>query len=467
MALFLLLLLILTALVMIGWGLRQRHGLLTYPTLAGAAWLCFVVPQAIGLLANPHRLPTGVIKDRGIELTLLMCVLCAALSFLGYVKPPATLLRPQRQVRTIAHYSDRRLFQAGMFLALVGLCGWYMLTRLTGGILAYYSVEGGYALEWRGLPVVYVWFAGFGLPGLIFSLVATLRAPSSVRWAGVALAAVLPLTAVVLSGRREVFISHSLAVVLSVYFTRRKAPSRWILVPAIVAAFLVVQLAPAYRTHFRIGADVSQLRELAPLESTESVFEGREGVTEMEYAVVQIAAAHRAGRFNYGVRFYNGIVSNWVPRLIFGDAFKESLFLPTADHRGAMLRYYDYRWPYGSFPSGFMDAFREFWFFGALVFLLVGFAFRAVWERSQRGSVAAQLCYMMLAILALTSVVKGVTAIPSSIMRMCLYLVPALAWARVGIAALRRQAMVERVERVAGTTVSPRPAIALQRSNDV
>jgi len=429
MAYFLLGLLILVAVAMIGCGLRQRNGLLLYPTLAGAAWLGYVVPQAIGLMANPGRLPAGVLEDWGMELTLLMCVLCAGMSFLGYLKPAAALLRPRRRVRTIAHYSDTRLFQAGLLLALVGGFGFYRLTRLSGGFLEYFSVEGHYALEWRGLPVMYVWFGGMAFPGLVLCLVATLHRPSRARWAGVALAGLYPMITVVLLGRRGNFFHLALIIALSLYFVRCKAPPRWLLLPALGVGFLIVQLAPAYRTHFRIGADVSQLGELEPLESVRSVFEGKKGVTEMNYAVVQIAAAHRAGRFNYGVGLYNRIISRWVPRLIFGDAFKEALFLPTAPHRAAMLRYYGYRWSYGSFPTGYMDAFRELWFLGALLFYVIGAGFRVLWEAAQRGSFASQVFLIWLSYYSLTSVLQGVTGLPSTLLLAAFYFVPAMLWA--------------------------------------
>ncbi|MFW6106738.1 MAG: O-antigen polymerase [bacterium] len=434
MAYFLLLLLIATALAMLCWGLSRRNGLLIYPTLAAGAWLGFVVPRFIGVMANPGRLPAGVWPDRGVELTLLMCVLCAAMSFVGYLKPPRGWLPNRGRQPRRWRYSSRRLFQAGLVLTLIGLVSFYRLTRLSGGILAHFSTEGHYSLEWRGLPVMYAFFIAFSAPGLILCLVATLHSPSRARWAGVMFAAIYPITRVVLLGRRAGFFTFALIVVLALYFVKRFSPPRWLIVPAVAVSFLVVQLAPAYRTYFRIGAETEKLREIDPMRSTEDVFRGERGVTETEYAVVQIAATHRAGRFNYGTNFYNRIIKNWIPRLIFSDAFKESLFLPRADHHAYMERYYGYEWPYGSFPTGYMDAFREFWFFGALIFYVIGAGFRALWMRADRGGLVAQILYIYFSYFAMSTVFQGVTALPSRWLRVALWLVPTLLYARAGVA---------------------------------
>lgn len=431
MSIFLLMLLIFISLSMLVWGLRCPNGLLTFPVLSAGAWLGFVVPQFIGIMANPARLPYGVIRDWGIELTMLMCIACALFSFVGYLKPPSRLLPHRRNVRSIFHYSDSRLFISGMVLVLVGLWGFYRLTRLSGGILAHFSTEGHYTLEWSGLPVMYVFFANMTFPGLALCLLVALKYPSKLRWIGVGLASLYPVIHLVLLGRRETFVRLALIFTIIIYFVLRKIPPRWLLIPAVMAAFFVVRLGPVYRTHFRIGGDLSQLRSLSVSETTAAVFRGDVGVQEAEYSVVQIAAAHRSQQFNYGVGFYNLVVSRWVPRLIFGDAAKSSLYLPLVNLHAYIRKFYNAPAIYGStYPTGYAEVFREFWFFGALIFLIIGSFYRVLWEWADAGSLSAQLFYVLLAIRAINLIIRGFLGLPAELIGVIIFLLPILFFSR-------------------------------------
>ena len=76
MAIFLLGLLVVTAGAMIAWGLWERDRIYQFPTLAGVAWLGYIVPQAIGVLNNSRSVPRRVLLDGGLELALFMSALC-------------------------------------------------------------------------------------------------------------------------------------------------------------------------------------------------------------------------------------------------------------------------------------------------------------------------------------------------------------------------------------------------------
>ena len=77
MPLFLLGLLILVSAGMVVWGFQRPERLYQYPTLAGATWLLCIVPQAIGTVTNPSKIPQAVLASDGLETALSMCILCA------------------------------------------------------------------------------------------------------------------------------------------------------------------------------------------------------------------------------------------------------------------------------------------------------------------------------------------------------------------------------------------------------
>ena len=152
----LLVLLIVVALGMLVWGVMARERFYQYPTIAGAAWLFYIVPQAVGTLRHPQKLPDAVLKDNALEIALGMCVLCALMGALGYAcgKRSGTGVNQPRP-----EYSMDKLFLAGVVLCVIGYYGAYLLANLSGGFVAHFVRGGSYKLQWRGEPVMYVFIS--------------------------------------------------------------------------------------------------------------------------------------------------------------------------------------------------------------------------------------------------------------------------------------------------------------------
>ncbi len=429
MALLLLFLLILTSLAMILWGLWERDRIYQFPTLAGVAWLGYIVPQAIGVLSNPRSVPSRALTDGGLELALLMSVLCAAMGFLGYVSGPRGMDRPSPSLS----YSYDRLFLFGCLLCVIAFWAFHHLAQLCGGYLAYFSTQGAYALHWRGRPVVFAFFTKLIFPGLLLCLTAALNSRSAIKWIGVGAGCVLPLANTIFLGRRQNTIVLLLIFAVTLYFAKRWTPPRPVSILAMILGSLMIVIAPAYRANTQLGADHSQLRHVDVRQRIEDKLQGRR-TWVFENAVVQMAAVRRAGLYGMGRGLYNRSVTLLVPRLITGDQMKEKLLLRAPDHRDLTWRYYRWVTKYGTYSTGVCDAFREFWFFGALVFLVLGRAFRALWNRAQEpGSVTAQLVYVSFCVTSMTSVVNNIGGIPAQLAFVVAFLYPIIGLSRVEI----------------------------------
>ncbi|ASF45700.1 hypothetical protein [Methylovulum psychrotolerans] len=427
MSILLFFILIVISLSMVVWGLMRPERIFQFPLLAGSVWLLYICPQALGVLINPYWIPIGAQRDNGIEMALIMANLCAGMSFWGYLKPTPKSnysLHP-------AFYSYSRFFLGGCMLIAIAFFSFYKLAGLSGGLVEHYSVEGNYELEWTGLPVAYVFFVRLIYPGLMLCLLAALHKPTTLRILTVFIGTLLPLANVFLLGRRTEAVFLLLTFGLCFFFQKRWIPRRSLVITMIILGGIMVMVMPSYRSHSQIGADYSEILEMDIEKIVTSQVEGKEPV-EFIYPVVQLPATQQAFEFNYGLGFYNRLIKEWVPALFVGREFKSTLMIDGPDFAKHTINYYSWEASYGWIPLGMTDAFREFWFFGAFLYFLIGRGFRFIWDHAHIGSdMAYKVFYITLASEAMLTILHGVTPLPFFIVYAILSLTPIILYSRV------------------------------------
>ncbi len=417
-----------SSLILVIWGLLQRERVYQYPFLAGAAWVGRILPMAIGLVRNPDRLPSAVIKDHGLEMALLMSALCALMGLLGYWYRGPSL---QTEERSAGNLSPDRLFQAGCVLLFQSAWGFTGLARLSGGYVAYFSTSGNYALSWRGLPVRYAFLMQLVNPGLLCCLMGTLRKPSLSRWIVIGAAALLPVALIAILGRRAQAATLGIVVLFAWYFCRGRIIPRWLVALGLPLAVVGSIVAPEYRTHSQIGADRSRLAEIDVGRSVNRVLTAEE-YSAFDEAAVVVAASHRTQKFGFGLTNYNRFIAVTVPRQLVGEDFKRSLMLQDVGPATVVLSEYGWRPAYGTVIPGPADAFYQFWFFGAFLYFLIGYAYRWLWELTRHGDVRAQLAYVVLAPCALMTVHGSVGYLPPAVFWTFVVLGPVMLYAGRG-----------------------------------
>jgi len=410
------------------WGLQKPDRLYQFPTLFGAAWLFYMVPQAFGALNNPSKFPPQVLHDGGIELALLMSIICVQAGWLGYHsgawKRRGLWPSPKRRV-----YSHRRLFHAAVLLYVVGLYFQYKLAALTGGFVAQFTGGGHYGLVWSGLPVRYVFFGQLIYPGLLFALLSFLHRPSAVRGITVAFFSIYPLLTVIFLGRRSTLVFIILVILLSLYFMRRWTPPRWTAIGGGVFVFVAIVIMPQYRTITQYGIDMEQIREIQVRSEVADVFSGT-GYAEFDSFIVRAAAVQQDLTFGLGGSFYNAVVSMLVPRQIVGGDVKEALMIRIGSDEDGLWKRYGWVMPYGSNPTGPANAFTEFWYFGALFYYFAAIIVRRIWEGAlQKENHGMQIWYVMISILIPTAVVGSIFILPGRLITLYLFLTPMLIYA--------------------------------------
>jgi hypothetical protein len=410
------------------WGLLKPDRLYQFPTLFGAAWLFYIVPQALGAVTNPDKYPAWMASDGALELALLMCAMCVQAGWMGYHRRgPKNGVGAAPQAAPI-RYSDSRLFIAAIGLYVAGMYAAYMLAELTGGFVEQFSGGGHYALEWRGLTVRYVFFTQLIYLGLAIAWPVYLYRPSLMRAIVLALFSIYPVATTIFLGRRAATAFMLLIIFVGLYLARRWIPPRPVVLAGFVLMAIYVVMAPQYRTITQYGIDMERLREVQIETSLANVISGRE-YAEFDALVAVVASLNRDKSFTLGTGFYNATIGQLVPRQLVGDEIKDAL---TIDIWGDEESATPIDIPFGSNPTGVANAFVEFWFFGILLYYFGAMAVRRVWDAAlESGNFSAQIWYLVIAPIIPISVVGSLLVIPGQLLGCYAFIAPMLRFARL------------------------------------
>lgn len=400
------------ALAQLAWGLRYKSRFLQFPTLASGAWLFYLIPQAYGALKNPDKFPPAVLADHGLELALGMCILCLVFGWWGWVRGMGSNL----SVTKYSNPSQRQiasLFLYGFSLCAMGLCAAWLLSRLMGGFVAQFTDGAHYSIEWAGTPVKYSFFIELIYPGLLFCLLAVLQRSSAAKILILSAFSIYPICTVIFLGRRSLAVVLASFLLLSFFFVRRFVIKRWVLLCLLLLGGLVAAMAPAYRSTMAFTGNFKESLRNIDTGSTLGTLLRGEQYAEFDALVVGCAFAQKTKRFDFGTIFYNGLVQTMVPRQFLGDEFKQSLFIDLyARDRQSTATTYAWEIPYGSNPTGILNAFQAFWFLGSLFYFGLAWWLSRVWRRAVAGSTFNQAAYILAVHPALYAIIAGWGVLP-------------------------------------------------------
>ncbi|MEI6078796.1 MAG: hypothetical protein WCS94_24690, partial [Verrucomicrobiota bacterium] len=395
MTLILLIGLIAVPLLMIYWGIKQNDRLLQPPTLAGVAILVLVIPQVVGIYqAGANILSSDVINDHGMELAFLIHIIFYAAFAVGYIYS-----KDRSPYQKIELNNDRilsALFWFGCVLLTASLYANWELSQLCGGgFFAFYrQTTGAYAIEWRGLPVLYINIARLTYPALYCLLFVALKKPSFFRWLLVAMGAFYPLLSIVILGRRTAVMALALTLLIPLQFAKKWNLPRWSVIVMVLGGAVVFYSFTEYRSQDVLNTSVADSAEALSLDSVQTALHGNEKKTsEMAGTISVISAINKTDDFGWGRGIWNATVSLLVPRQFVGENFKKSL-TSSWDNSHSLEKVYGGGREYYVAVTGPCGAFCEFWYLGALVFFALGRISRLTWNRANSGSVGYMLLYV-------------------------------------------------------------------------
>ncbi len=346
-----------------------------FPYFMAGVFVAFILPQAYALYKNEWG---GLF----LESTLIMCCLCLAACWLGYLPKahPGILRKLNVPVSTL------RFLHGGAALVLVGYYFTYKFASLP---------EEGVATMMTGIGTIYLFFGGLVYPGFAICLYCALKTKGAVAWALSAIAAWIPLQAAIFYGRREPTALFLISLGMSLFFLRGKKAPRWLVISSIIGAMFIIPAIGEYRKT-AAESPIEAWRRLDVLEQFNEYFDVN-ATSEVKNATVLIAATRESGDYQWGAGYWNRIVFRFVPAQFLGENFKNSLMIGGAqrDLGDFVEDELGYRVPPGSTVTGLGDSFNQFDYFGCLFFAAMAYLFKNLWTAArQPNGTVAQILYI-------------------------------------------------------------------------
>lgn len=400
---------------MVTWGMMQRERALQYPFLVAVGFTGYLLPQFMGL-SRMRYLP-----DESLNKALIMAIVCLLATHLGYAmnRRPAILFRRWK-------FDRQRLVVASAILTLLGAYFFYQVSLLSAEV----SLEHGG--QWTGIITVYHFLSQLVTIGLVIALLVHLNRPDWSTFLIVFVDVMLFLDRIVMHGRRSDAIEFFVIVTLSLWFTRRWAPPRWIVISAVVIGVLVVNSIGDYRRTMLerdrttwTGAGISEILDIDYVGNLKRNFEEPGG--DVINAVYRIEAVDRSLKLDYWLSIYDAFINNLVPGQFVGRDFKQSLMLDIGTSNYGNSRHVP---QVGSTETGLADAFASFWYFGLIKFFLIGLILSRWYKAAMRGNVAAEIIVILVMYPALLSFAFDTNKFFLEFVSLALFLLPGLALAR-------------------------------------
>jgi len=346
-----------------------------FPYFMAGTFIAFILPQAYALYKNQWG---GLY----LESTLLMCCLCLAACWFGYLpRAHAGFLQ-----KLNVSMSTSRFLHGGIALVLVG----YYFTYKFGTL-----PEEDIASGQTGIGTIYLFFGGLVYPGFAICFYCALKSRSLFAWVMSVIAAWVPLQAAVFYGRREPTALFLISLGMSLFFLRGKQAPRLVVIAIVIGAIFIIPAVGEYR---KTAAQdpLEAWKQLDVVQQFNEYFDVN-AVSEVKNATVLIAATRESGAYQWGAGYWNRLVFRFVPAQFLGESFKNSLMIggEQRDLGDFIEDELGYRIPPGSTVTGLGDSFNQFDYFGCLLFAAMAYLFKNLWAAAkQPNGTIAQILYI-------------------------------------------------------------------------
>lgn len=370
-------------------------GYVTFPFLASCTFLGWYLPQAWVLLDDPS------LGSGSLARLLAMSLLCFWAMVLGWTVGLGTRWRRPLPL----FLPEPRLVPP---VALITALAWTMTVLIEMQPAAQRA-----ASQWSGPLTILHFFASVGVVSLMLSTALVLQRRSAATLTLFVLNAALYLPDILVYFRRADVFEFVLALLLGLVFVRGAIVPRAILAAAAVAGFLFVHgvgelraLGGGYRLTEagQLAPRLPRQAEIAAIDWAGALDHGaRRDISEVRNAAVFLDTVELTASLSLGAQFWNRLVLSYVPGQIVGWEAKRGLLIGT-DLTTLAAAHLGHRRQTGTTWTGFVDPYRDFWYFGAAVFWATGFAMGRAMRLAARGSVTAYALYGSTLSLALHAI---------------------------------------------------------------
>lgn len=373
-----------SALAVLFWYFNRPGGYIACPFLISLVYLAWYLPQARALIGDTSIYAETLAKLLGLSL-MSFWALC-----LGWHKGLGKWWRRPRGL----YFDTDRLFWPVLAITLVSMAMTILIESR--------PVSERAQSQWSGPLTIFTFFASIGVVSLALSTAMVLQT-RNVRTLGLlGLNAALFAPKVFILFRRADTFEVMITILMALLFVRGWTLPRAMLIAGGVAGFFFINgighlraLGGGYdlNAEGQIERRVPTLSEIASIDWSAAVDQdARTSMSEVRNAVVYLDVITYTSSISLGAQFWNRLVLQYVPGQIVGRELKSSLLIGT-NLRDLSSQYFGFEKALGTTWTGFIDPFRDFWYFGVLVFWLTGYAMARMLRHAVFGSVAGYTLY--------------------------------------------------------------------------
>lgn len=373
---------------MVGFYLSRKGGFYNFPFWLGIISLGWFYPQAIGGYTQVEQFPAGAYFSG-----MLFASLCLLGVWFGYWR--AAGKDGSNTSWLTAQFDVRRLYYAGAFLCLFGFYFEFKLRSLPDEILS--------MTQWTGAAVKYLFLSNvfhFGLVALWLIYLSQRKLFALRLFVFLVPCFLLLFDAAIFGGRRAVMMNLVSYITVGLWFVRRLAVPRWLILLGVSVGLLLINAIGVYRAIMEDKETplTERISEVSKVDytATSSELLKKSGAEFENYTYYRLVIAEDS-LYDYGLAHWNRLVFNFVPAQIVGGTIKELLMidLPGDPKRVAMSRY-GHSFKTGTTGTGFRDAFESFGWFGFIKFIMIGWIMGTLYRYGMKGCFLGQLLYIYL-----------------------------------------------------------------------
>lgn len=410
------------AAVVMGRTLLERGGYTQFPFFFSAVYFGWAIPQLVALQRDPF-LPDGSLDRVTIMATL--CLAATAAAWWWPIKP-----RDPRKAEEDVTYSVRKLFRAA--------CGLALFAAVVQRAMSFVDIGVAANGQWTGPITILAMLSQAMFPAFAIAFVMWIRLRTMRTFILLLFNVFLYAPIILIYARRSELAGVATVVLISLWFVRRTVlPRGAMLLMLVLGALIVNSIGEIRSTSY--GVDDSghfYLKEKNWSEMVHIDFLGNlplfdyKKAVELESAAFMMRTVAETASFNFGAGIWNIFITRYVPGQFIGFERKQQLMFDE-DIVEATLHDSGYVTVNGATETGFSDAFRAFWYFGALLFYANARMLRHLYDRGMRGRLWAQTLYMCLMTFAMQTVTHNSANMLVAAPVILLFTTPIFLYARV------------------------------------
>jgi hypothetical protein len=360
-------LLVIILLILFLGSIAIRHasgtGLFRFPFLFCGIWIAFVLLDFGEFILKGGAL-YAIYHDTGVVGVALILLVGSAICGLGgYALVNRRMASsPGYRPQTIPPSQIRFMHIASIVVAGLAGVAFVALANLGGGLRAYIFSSGGYDITYEGLPVYLIFVVRFIYGSIVIQLWIWARTRNNFHLILALLFSIISFIQIFFLFRRSevIIIGVFYGYFLTNYYNFRIGRLQAFM--GVAAMIIVLRLFPLLRGEEGSSNLVASFWQA--IGSERLTFEN----SEIGSALYRLHESIASATFGYGTMFWNAFVKQFVPAGLVGHDFKSSLMFDTIEYGTLTFASFKY---YIS-PMGFAQIYQEFWYFGVLVFGLIG-----------------------------------------------------------------------------------------------